>query len=118
MGALFKSSYTGLLQDRTNRWFRQGKTESKRLGEIIVFEQLFQYKSPRAKIEGTFYGLDGVDMFTKINYSPFNSLLFVFGSLEIRYRSNSFDATMYELATEDDSELTSDYTFQYLYNTK
>lgn len=117
-GTLFKSSYDGVLMKKTNRWYRlTNSSERLKLGDIITGEELQQANTIREKIEGTFYGLDGVTMFTKITYSPFNTLLFIFGSMEINFRSNSFDATLYEVAAPGESD-TGEYEFKYLYATK
>ena len=56
-GTLFLDSFTGYLQDRTVNWNRKNIVEQKRLGEIITFEQLFQKRVPRIKLEGTLLGL-------------------------------------------------------------
>jgi hypothetical protein len=56
-GTLFQSSFTGLLQDRTDLWYRSGITESKKVGNIITNETL-QYRSvSRTKLEGSYRGL-------------------------------------------------------------
>jgi len=56
-GTLFQPSFTGLLQDRTDLWYRNGITESKKVGNIITNETL-QYRSvSRTKLEGAYRGL-------------------------------------------------------------
>ena len=45
---------------------------------------------------------------------------FAFGSLEINYKENEASGTLYELSdiNEPDSDLSSIYSFNYLYDTK
>ena len=56
-GTLFNANFTGLLQNRTALWYRNGVTESKKAGNIITNETL-QYRSvSRTKLEGSYRGL-------------------------------------------------------------
>lgn len=118
-GTLFKPGFNIVTQQRTKRWYRAtNPLERIKLGEIITFEQLFWRRRPRAKIEGRFYGLNNLSLLAKANYVPYTTLNFIFGRLEINYRSNSFDCTLYELFEqgENDTLLDSDYQFTYLYS--
>ncbi len=123
-GTLFKSSFTNLIQDRTRNWYRiTNPSEELRIGEITTFEQLFWRRNSRTKLEGTFYGLIQdihISMLAAIKNVAMPDLNFVFGSLEIDYRNNNLNCTQWELCddTEVDGDLTSDYTFTYLYDTK
>lgn len=75
---------------------------------------------PRTKIQGTFYNLTDLSLFAQIDYPSFPTLGFVFGSLEINFAKNNFNCTLFEIykTGEVDADLTSDYTFTYLYDTK
>lgn len=119
-GILFRPDFTGNIQQRTSRWYRaSNNTERLRLGQIITLETLFARRKPRAKIEGNFYGLNNLSLLAKVNYAPYTTLNFVFGLLEINFRSNSFNCTLYELyeTGEVDTDLASDYEFTYQYST-
>lgn len=119
-GTMFRPSIGLVTQDKTRRWFRlTNPLERVKLGQIITFETLFARRKPRAKIEGNFYGLNNLSLLAKVNYVPYTTLNFVFGLLEIDFRSNSFNCTLYELyeTGEVDTDLVSDYEFTYLYST-
>ncbi len=120
IGALFQAGFTGVLQNRTRKWFRAtNNTERLRIGEIITFEQLFALRIPRTKIEGSFIGVDGVSMLSRIVYNPFTAIQFIFGRLEISFKNNTFDCTLFqEVLLENDSDLLNTYTFDYIYSTK
>lgn len=118
-GIMYRADFTGNVQQRTAEWYRiTNDTERLKLGAITTLESLFARRRPRAKIEGRFYGLNNLSLLTKANYVPYTTLNFIFGRLEINYRSNSFDCTLYELFEqgENDTLLNSDYQFTYLYS--
>ena len=57
-GALFLSSTTGVLRNRTSLWtYPFSIVDPARLGFWTTFEQLFWRRIPRTKMEGTMYGL-------------------------------------------------------------
>lgn len=57
-GALFLSSTTGVLRNRTSLWtYPFSIAGPARLGFWTTFEQLFWRRIPRTKMEGTMYGL-------------------------------------------------------------
>lgn len=57
-GTLFLNQMDGILQKRTVKWRHPYfPTESKNLGELITFEQMFWRRKPRTIIEGTLYNL-------------------------------------------------------------
>lgn len=118
-GTLFTAAFNGLLREKTNKWFRSvNNTERLRVGEIETFEELYNNRVPRAKIEGDFVNISGVGLLSKINYSPFNISMIV-GSLEIRYRQNQFSATLYEIPNGgSDSDIDNTYTFEYIFSTR
>lgn len=120
-GTLYIDSLTGLAAIRTEDWYRlHNPTEELRLGEITTFEQLMWRRLPRTKLEGTFYGVAGLSMLAVLSNVALTGLNFLFGSLEIDYKNNSFSCTMWELFTdgEEDADLTSDYEFKYIYQSK
>lgn len=57
-GTLFLNQMDGVLQKRAVKWRHPYfPTESKNLGELITFEQMFWRRKPRTIIEGTLYNL-------------------------------------------------------------
>lgn len=123
-GTLFVNSITGAIQTRAVFWNRHTYTESKNLGEITTFENLFLRRIPRTLLEGTFYGLlsggNHLSPLSVCRYTFFTDLNFIFGRLEIDYRNNSASGTLFEMYkdTEADSALAYYYTFQFLYAAK
>lgn len=123
-GTMFLSSFTGLLQDRTQYWQRGANVESLRLGEITTFEQLFWRKQARTKLEGALHGLiqDSVhlSLLTALTFSYFQNKNFIWGMLEIDYRNSKASGTIWEMYEdgEEDSDLREYYEFKYLYETK
>jgi len=119
-GTLYKPSFTSLVQDRTSLWYRiQASAEEKRIGEIISTESLVIRLIPRAKLEGTFYGLTGVSMLAILTNNALPTYNFIFGSLEIDYRNNSFTGTQYEMYIDDEIDIPRPgvtYEFKYLYS--
>lgn len=119
-GTLFLVSYTGFVRNKTTRWYRLAvnPAERLRLGQLITLEQLADRRVPRAKIEGDFKGIQLLGPYGRILYSPFNSIRFIAGAIEISFRNNSFTATLYEMPyNEPDALLDNTYTFTYIYNT-
>lgn len=126
-GTLFRPSFTGLVQNRTREWYRiTNPSELLRIGRITTFEQLLWRRKSRTKLEGTFYGMiqgqypKHISMLAVLKNVYFSYLNFIFGSLEIDYRNNSFSCTQWEICEdgEVDADLSSTYTFNYLYDTK
>jgi hypothetical protein len=211
-GTLYLAALFGLQWLRTTLWYRlSNPSELLRIGEITTLETMLWRKSPRAKLEGTFYGLvpgsliysftgdidfysltspdryaidvtsipggtvnigdtlvitdsdendgsytvtgfgtgvgfpldsylvDGpivthpndsgtiqvyrsvhISMLAVLKNVAFEELNFIFGSLEIEYKNNNMNCTMWEICEdgEADEDLEADYTFTYLYDTK
>jgi hypothetical protein len=59
-------------------------------------------------------------MLSVLKNVAFQELNFIFGSLEIEYKNNNMNCTMWEICQdgETDGDLTADYTFTYLYDDK
>lgn len=127
-GTTFLASFNGLLQQRTVSWYRSlgigiPSTESRKIGDITTKENLFWHRIPRTKLEGEFKGIyqnRSICAASVVFPSLFPNKIFVWGRLEIDYRDNSCNGTLYEISniSEPDSELESTYDFQYLYDTK
>ena len=120
-GTLFLSSYTGVLRNLTEKWYRKkiSTSEDLKVGEIITFDKLALFRVPRALIEGEFKGVQAISPLAIVNYFPFDSIRFIISSLEIRYRSDTFNCVINEICyNEDNSLLTSEYDFLYIYDTK
>jgi hypothetical protein len=118
-GTLFKVQPLNLVWLRTSQWYTAQDGTRRRLGDIITYQQLFQYRIPRTKIEGKWYILDDVMMLAVVHYFADFDKRFTFGTLTIYFRNNYLEATLYEIPYgETDAELTRDYVFKYLYQNK
>lgn len=121
-GTLFLNEKIGLLQKRTSKWKHPYLTQSKNLGDLMTFEQMFWRHKPRTILEGTLYGaISGgsyISLLSVIKYDYFPDLNFVFGKLEIDYRNNKFDCTMWEMSEDNEPDVNIRYKFDYLYSTE
>jgi hypothetical protein len=123
-GTLFLNEKVGLLQKRTSLWKHPYQTQSKKLGDLITFEELFWRQKPRSILEGTLYGAIKIgayiSLLSVIRYDYFPTLNFVFGKLEIDYRNNKAEGTLWEIweDNERDSDVATQYKFEYLYSTE
>jgi hypothetical protein len=124
-GTLFLDEKIGLLQKRTERWRHPYKpTQSVRLGDLITYEQLFWRRKPRTILEGTLYDListgNSISLLSVFKYSLFPDLNFVFGKMEIDYKNNKVNGTLWEIwnDNETDTDLPGHYIFNYLYSTQ
>lgn len=121
VGALFLSGYTGLLRQLTTKWYRYNVSTSERfkLGYITTLDELGLFRTPRATIEGDFKGIQFKSPLGMIMYSPYNSLRFIAGTLELFFKSDAFNCVMYEVGyNESDSLIDNTYNFDYIYDTK
>ena len=90
----------------------------------MTFEQLFWRRKPRTILEGTLYGLISagahISLLSVFKYNFFASLNFVFGRMEIDYKNNKVDGTLWEMWSDEetDDDLLSNYLFEFLYSTK
>lgn len=123
-GTLFLNEKVGLLQKRTEYWRHPYKpTQKVKLGDLITYEQLFWRRVPRTILEGTLYGLISggahISLLSVFKYSLFPDLNFVFGKMEIDYKNNKVDGTLWEIWNDEESEanLPDHYIFNYLYST-
>lgn len=122
-GTLFLNTLTGLIQTRCGQWKRTQADSPRNLGAITTTEQLFWRRIPRTILEGIFHGLVSNDnhlsMLSILKYAILLQLNFIFGKLDIDYRNNQVDCTLYEIYndTEKDIDLVAAYDFEYLYAT-
>lgn len=121
-GTLFLDEKEGVLQKRTSKWKHPYLTQSKNLGDIITYEQLFWRNKPRSILEGTLYGLinsgSHISLLSVLKYTYLNNLNFVFGRLEIDYKNNKLDGTIWEIWQDEESNVAFNYDFEYLYSTE
>ncbi|HZW66940.1 MAG TPA: hypothetical protein VFF23_14700 [Hanamia sp.] len=123
-GTLFLDEKIGLLQKRTAQWRHPYKpTQSVKLGDLITYEQLFWRRITRTVLEGTLYGLISsgthISLLSVFKYSYFPELNFVFGKMEIDYKNNKVNGTLWEMWNDEETDvnLPGHYTFNYLYST-
>lgn len=124
-GTLFLSSITNGITNRTALWRRYpGDTQERKLGHIATYASLFARRTANTIIEGTFYGLGQNNFHMNpgaiVTYTHFPNSRFIFGRVEIDYRNDKLNFTLYELydTTVDFDSLVQVYEFKYLYNTK
>lgn len=126
-GTLFLNSMTGVIQDRTIQWFLNNGSDTRKLGDLTTFETLFWRRIFRSILEDTYYGLvsadtlgDHISMLGVFNSTLFSGVNFIWGKLEIDYRNNKCNGTLWEMCTDSevDGDLTSTYIFNYLYALK
>lgn len=58
-----------------------------------------------------------ISLLTWIKYSELAGLNFLFGNLEIDYRNNKLNCTLWELFNDTEPDVTEDYSFTYIYST-
>lgn len=123
-GTLFLNEKIGLLQKRTSKWKHPYPSQSKNLGDLITNEQMFWRHKPRTILDGTLYGINQsgsyISLLSVLKYDYFSTLNFVFGKLEIDYKNNKLDCTLWEMWEdgETDSNAALQYKFDYLYSTE
>lgn len=119
--------------------FRQSVDEFKfyKLGELITRENHYWKDKIRIKLELTglvidfndpTYGFSFTNPLTIINHIGFPNKSFIFGKLELRYKSNTYNCTLYEMwdsvtdANSIENGISADplkiYNFEYLYKEK
>lgn len=118
-GTLMLGTFTGPLRDLTYLWQTGVAPAELRLGQIITRYEIFQRRKDRSKLEGTILR-SNLSPLSIMQYLPMPGLNFIFGKLEINYKTGRSDATMWELFDDDEVEydLVEDYAFRYIYNTK
>ena len=123
-GTLFLNEKVGVLQKRTSKWMHPYLPASDNLGKIITFEELFWRSKSRTILEATLYGAINtgayISLLSIIRYNYLSNLNFVFGQLEIDYKNNKLNGTLWEIWADEelDSDLAYGYNFDYLYSTK
>lgn len=119
-GTLFLTTFTGLLQDRTDKWRFVLPIAVGGLNQENTFEDLWIKQCTRTRLEGTFYGNSQagipVSLLTVLipDFSP--TKIFIFGLLTIDYKRNQFSGTLYEINDTAVGGLTPAYTFVYKYS--
>jgi hypothetical protein len=112
-GTLFLNVLNGSIQARTTKW-----NLGKRLGQIVVGEQKQWRSRPRTILEGNLYGDVYVSPLNTFKNPAFPELNFVPGNMEIDYAGEKCSGTMYELYDTAEPLITSEYKFDYIYDTK
>lgn len=121
-GTLFLSSFTGPVRDRVKLVRRGTSATQFLLGEITTTDQLFIRRKQRVQLEGTLIGLQqGSSNLTPLAlmlFTAYPGLRFIWGRCEIDYKENKVTGTLHERyeAGEVDSDLTSTYNLEYIYN--
>ena len=127
-GTLFLPTFTNSVQDKTAKWQDGVISRQMKLGEIVTRQlNLWRYMQ-RSKIELNLWPLkkfeDMLGMDTVINYQLKPGFFYIFGKLEIDYKANQANGTIYEIFNPVDAETAVDgvdrlsklsYQFQYLF---
>lgn len=127
-GTLFLPTFTNLVQDKTANWQDGVISRQMKLGEIVTRQlNLWRYMQ-RSKIELNLWPLKKFEnmlgMDTVINYQLKPGFFYIFGKLEIDYKANQANGTIYEIFNPVDAETAVDgvdrlsklsYQFQYLF---
>ena len=110
---------TDFVKPLTGFWKRNYgyTTEKRKLSEITAFEELFNRRKPRTKIDCTLLQSDNINYSSIVTISQFPNKYFIFGQFSYNAKLDSIDCTLYENYEEGetDSDLTNTYTFNYLY---
>lgn len=117
-GALIQNT-TDFIKPLTGFWKRNYgyTTEKRKLSEITAFEDLFNRRKPRTKVDATLLNADEIDYTTVVKLDKFPTKNFIFGQFSYNARLDSIDATLYENYEdgEEDADLNNTYTFNFLY---
>ena len=120
-GTLFTTNYTNVIQRRAIKWQLGNLLQNKHLGQIITGE-IIQWRSiPRSIIDGTFRGLINDDKhisaLSVITNEQSEGDVFIFGTLNIDYRNNTFSGTLWSIYKMGEQSADINYNFEYLYKT-
>lgn len=120
-GTLFLDvlDWVGQYQTRTSAWGFKGETKNRRLGQIITKERHSLQRISRALIDCNF--VFDCPLLTTMNIlflaaRPGRS--FIFGVITFEYSNFTASARLWELYSEGETEITSDYTYKYIFDTK
>ncbi len=110
-GTLFTSAVTpfganigDVYFTKTNLWHRQSIAEERKLGDLNTFTDLFNQFHIRTIIEGDFYGLHDVSLISLINLRWLPTKKFIIGIWSADFMECIWNATMYEIFYEGESE--------------
>jgi hypothetical protein len=112
---------------KTAVWHRGVLTETKRLGEINTFEELFIQRKARTIVNGDFFGLryfandqwNFISLLNIVQFDFYPGKNFIFGIMSVDYMAAEITgAVLYELydTGEVDANLSNTYLFNYLYS--
>lgn len=119
-GTLFRNLFTGVSQQRTSTWHRDGVAENRKLGEITTIEQLQWRSVSRTRLDGSFRGLiqsgQNISMLNHFEYAQLPGLNFLFGSLQIDYRNDRLTCSAIELFKTGEADVAETYSHTYIYD--
>lgn len=101
----------------TQYWHRGSIVESRRLGDLNTFNDLYTQQSLRTIMQGDFFGLAGINLMSAVTFDWLPTKRFIFGAATFDYMSCIWNATLYELYDTEDSDPTATYSFTYIYDT-
>ncbi len=100
----FAAGIGGVFFTRTSAWHRQGIDEERRLGDLNTFTDMFNQLVIRTIVQGDFFGLRDFSMMSLINLRWLSGKKFIVGIATIDYMSCIWNATLYQIIEEGESE--------------
>ncbi len=101
----FGANIGGVFFTKTSLWHRQGVVdEARKLGDLNTFTDLFNQFVVRTIVQGDFFGLRDFSMMSLINLRWLPTQKFIVGIATIDYMDCIWNATLYEIFYEGESE--------------
>jgi hypothetical protein len=123
-GAMFLPTFTGVLQTLTTLWQRGidgsgSGGDQFILGSLITKDELFNRRKDRVKLDGNILQ-SNLTPLSVIQYTNMIGKYFIFGALEISHKLGETNANLYEYYSDDENlnDLSSEYQFNYIYDTR
>jgi len=114
-GAMFLSTSTSLVRDRTLKWL----PDDLRIGQITTFQELTWRKKPRLILSGTLLGIvqtsRAINKACVITSSIYTDLFFIIGQMSIDYKNDLVNVGLVEMYEDAETGVESVYEFKYLY---
>lgn len=121
-GALLLNTLTNGIPDLTASWqYNVISGIYYKRGQLFTKEDIIYRDKMRSKFEGGFIGLkqNGLVSILSVAITDFYPTKnYIFGLLTIDYKRNQFNGTLWEIWDTVEPDVMSDYSFNYIYDTK
>jgi len=109
-GCLFIDGITNLIQNKAVLWQDGRTTNDYNLGEITTKQEVLWRKNQRIKLEGTLFPIvtesgEILTMNTVILLDIFPGKFFIFGKLDMDYKENTANFTLYEIWKNGENDM-------------